>query len=150
VMFGNADGTFRAPAHIEFGWTHESLATGDFNGDGKMDLVLTSNYRPPDYYSYPQGLASVLLAVGDGSFLAPRTFWWPDRALGSAVVTDFNGDGKQDLVTELPDYSSIVVLLGDGQGNLGIGGGPVAAISSNPSAAADLNGDGNIDLVSAP
>jgi hypothetical protein len=158
VMFGNRDGTFRAPMHIPVGWTENgqrgpgSLATGDFNGDGRMDLVVTSNYRPPDYYSYPWGRADVLLAVGDGSFRAPRTYWGIYRAFGSAVVTDFNGDGHQDLVTEMPDYSSIIVLLGDGQGNVGNyeWAGPTAAISSNPTAAADLNGDGNIDLVSAP
>ena len=157
VMFGNRDGTFRAPTHIPAGWTENgqrgpgSLATGDFNGDGRMDLVVTSNYGH-DYYSYPQGIADVLLAVGDGSFRAPRTYWAYNRALGAAVVTDFNGDGFQDLVTEMPDYSAVIVLLGDGQGNVGNyeWAGPVAAISSNPSAAADLNGDGDIDLVSAP
>jgi len=157
VMFGNRDGTFRAPMHIPAGWTENgqrgpgSLATGDFNGDGRMDLVVTSNYGH-DYYSYPQGRADVLLAVGDGSFRAPRTYWAYNRALGAAVVTDFNGDGFQDLVTEMPDYSAVIVLLGDGQGNVGNyeWAGPVAAISSNPSAAADLNGDGDIDLVSAP
>ena len=157
VMFGNRDGTFRAPTHIPAGFTENgqrgpgSLATGDFNGDGRMDLVVTSNYGH-DYYSYPQGIADVLLAVGDGSFRAPRTYWAYNRALGAAVVTDFNGDGFQDLVTEMPDYSAVIVLLGDGQGNVGNyeWAGPVAAISSNPSAAADLNGDGDIDLVSAP
>jgi hypothetical protein len=71
-----------------------------------------------------------------------------DRALGSAVVTDFNNDGKVDLVTEMPDYSWVMVLDGDGHGNLG---GPYSgAGSSNPSAAGDLNGDGNVDIVSAP
>jgi hypothetical protein len=157
VMFGNGDGTFRAPTHIPVGFSEHgqrgpgSLATGDFNGDGRMDLVVTSNYRP-DYYSYPQGLADVLLAVGDGSFRAPRTYWAYNRALGAAVVTDFNADGFQDLVTEMPDYSAVIVLLGDGQGNVGNyeWAGPVAAIGGNPTAAADLNGDGNIDLVSAP
>jgi len=154
VMFGNRDGTFRAPMHIPAGWTEGgqrgpgSLATGDFNGDGRMDLVVTSNYGD----SYAQGHADVLLAVGDGSFRAPRTYWAYNRALGAAVVTDFNNDGFQDLVTELPDYTAVIVLLGDGQGNVGNydWAGPVAANSTNPSAAADLNGDGNIDLVSAP
>ena len=148
VMFGNRDGTFQAPNHIEVGYpTAESLAAGDFNRDGKMDIVLTSNYRPADYYSYPQGQADVLLSMGNGSFATPRSYWFIDRAVGSAVVTDMNGDLNPDLVTELPDYSSVVVLLGDGHGNLSYSSG---ASSTNPSAAGDLDGDGNMDIVSAP
>ena len=147
MMRGNGDGTFAAPDHVAVGQadTH-SVATGDFNSDGTMDLVVSSNYRPDYYYGYPQGQLDVLLAIGDGSFAAPRTFWTMDRALGSVVVTDWNGDGNRDVVTEMPDYSTILVALGNGLGNLSQRGW---ARSYAPSAAADLTGDGKTDVVAA-
>jgi hypothetical protein len=109
-----------------------------------MDLVVSSNYLAD--YGYPQGQLDVLLAIGDGSFATPRTFWTMDRALGSVVVTDFNGDGNRDVVTEMPDYSTIIVALGNGRGNLS---GGVWALSQAPSAAADLTGDGRTDVIVA-
>jgi len=148
VMRGNGNGTFAAPDHVAVGAevTH-SVATGDFNNDGKMDLVVSSNYLPG--YGYPQGQLDVLLAIGDGSFATPRTFWMMDRALGSVVVADFNGDGNRDVVTELSDYSTVIVALGDGHGNLAGQGWAGWARSEAPSAAADLTGDGRSDVVVA-
>ena len=145
VMRGNGDGTFATPEHINVGGaeTH-SVATGDFNNDGKMDLAVSSNSSP--YYGYAQGQIDVLLAIGDGSFATERTLWTMDRALGSLVATDWNGDGNQDVVTEMPDYSTVLVTLGDGQGNLFQRGW---ARSYAPSAAADLTGDGKTDVVAA-
>lgn len=147
VLRGNGDGTFAAPEPIAVGApsTH-SVATGDFNNDGKMDLVVGSNYLAD--YGYPQGQLDVLLAIGDGSFAAPRTYWMMDRALGSVVVTDWNGDGNRDVVTEMPDYSTVLVKLGDGRGNLSLGWGGWASTYA-PSAAADLTGDGKTDVVVA-
>lgn len=147
VMLGNGNGTFAAPEPIAVGAeTAHSVATGDFNNDGKMDLVVSSNYLAD--YGYPQGQLDVLLAIGDGSFAAPRTYWMMDRALGSVVVTDWNGDGNRDVVTEMPDYSTVLVKLGDGRGNLSLGWGGWASTYA-PSAAADLTGDGKTDVVVA-
>ncbi len=153
VMFGNQDGTFAAPTHINAGSNYAaSLVSGDFNDDGKMDLVLTSNDRPLTDYGYLFGDVDVMLAVGDGSFTVRSTFSTFERKIGLAIATDFNSDGKMDLVTELPDYSTIMVLLGDGNGHLGVNpnAGFIAEFATGPSAAADLNGDLKTDLVSVP
>src|SRR5262249_29082061 len=145
VLLGNGNGTFQAPTKIAFGSEPRSVSVGDFNGDGKLDLAVTS--RRGDYYG-DYGFANVLLGNGDGSFSAPKT-----TALGfadpvSAVVADFNGDGRPDVATANADYGTLSVLLNDGFGNLR---GPTnySLVVPESVAAGDVNHDGNIDLVTA-
>jgi len=112
-----------------------SVAVGDFNGDGKPDLV-TANDRDNNL--------SVLLGQGKGTFrLVAR---YPvGKNPNSVAVGDFNGDGKLDLVTANYLGNSVSILLGNGDGtfqaavNYAGGNGPVAV--------GDFNGDGKLDLV---
>ena len=79
---------------------------GDFNGDGKSDLVTAD---------YDGNTASVLLGNGNGTFQAKQSFGtgsWPF----SVAVGDFNGDGKSDLVTADDGGNTASVLLGNGNG----------------------------------
>jgi hypothetical protein len=71
-----------------------SVAVGDFNGDGKLDLAV-ANLGSND--------VSVLLGNGDGSFQAPRNFP-TGLEPRSVAVGDFNGDGKVDLEAVQQDY----------------------------------------------
>src|SRR5438132_1643920 len=81
----NGDGTFTALPAISATGIFK-VATGDFNGDGKADLVLV-NPGP--------GTVTILLANGDGTF--PRKETIPVAGGPQAVaVGDFNRDGKQD------------------------------------------------------
>ena len=115
-----------------------SLAVGDFNGDGKLDLAATTN----------AGVA-VVLGNGDGTFTQPPGS--PVR-LGRqplyVVVGEFNGDGKLDLVTVNAD-DTVSVLLGNGDGTFRFApGSPISLGSGMPSsiAVSDFNGDGKPDL----
>ena len=138
VLLGNGDGTFQAPQTVlSVAWP-SSLAIADVNGDGKPDLLVTSEYG----YS---NIVGVVLGNGDGTFGAQTTFA-TGQTPGSLVVTDVNGDGKPDLVVANYGDSDVGVLLGNGNGTFQpqqtfAGGGQAVA-------AADLNGDGNVDLVS--
>ena len=80
-----------------------SVAAGDFDGDGDLDLA-TANYLP--------ATVSVLLGNGDGTF-QPRSDYASGYGLRSLVAVDFNRDGALDLAAV---YGQVYVLLGNGDG----------------------------------
>src|SRR5262249_97265 len=83
------DGTLEAPQKLGEGQGSSSVALGDFNGDGKLDLAVAN---------FGNNTVSVLLGNGDGTFQAAQHFG-VDLEPASVAVGDFNGDGKLDLVT---------------------------------------------------
>jgi hypothetical protein len=147
VLLGNGDGTFQAPASNNLGSDPASVAVGDFNADGKLDLGVTSNIYYPGYYGYYEGRSSVLLGNGDGSFGAPSTTNLGYGLHNGAALADFNRDGKLDFATINRDYGTVVVLPGTGTGALGSPTAFYAGASSASVAAGDVNGDGKLDLV---
>src|SRR5207244_3892537 len=133
VGLGDADGTFGAASNIDFavlGSSPTSVAVGDFNADGKLDLGVTSNvYHPATpgytvvdpydgsltYYpgdpSYNDGYANVLLGTGTGSFAAPIASYLGYGYHVSAAVADFNSDGAQDFAAANYDSWTVSVLV---------------------------------------
>jgi hypothetical protein len=140
LFFGNGDGTFRSGVLLGVGAAPASVAVGDFNGDGVLDLAVANEFS---------GSVSVLLGLGGGTFAVERRF-----AVGSlprsVAVGDFNSDGVLDLAVANSEFASGVSVL------LGLGDGTFAAerrfgVGINPWAVAvgDFNGDGVLDLVVA-
>ena len=155
VLMNKGDGTFLPAAGYDSGGhVATSLAVGDVNGDGKLDLVVGNTYGCSNC-GYAG--ASVLLGKGDGTF-GPAVPYAAGGWLGAAVaIGDVNGDGKQDLVvatrcqTNYCDTSGAVgVLLGKGDGTFqsAVSYG-TAGSEADSVAVADLNGDGKPDLVVA-
>ncbi len=115
------------------------VASADFNGDGKRDLVVSS---------YNDSSLSILLGNGNGTFQTASTI-----ALGAApdfVTTgDVNGDGTVDLITASYDSNVVGVLLGNGNGTFqsavsyAAGTGPRAVVLG------DFTGDGKLDIAVA-
>jgi hypothetical protein len=134
ILLGNGDGTFHAAVNIAAGMNPASIAVADFNRDGRPDLVVVNN-------DGGTGNVGILLGNGDGTFQAPVDY---SIASGLTMVTvgDFNNDRKPDLVVS---GSSTYLLLGNGDETLQ---SPVDLGSEGAGVAtADLNGDGNADLV---
>jgi FG-GAP-like repeat/Putative Ig domain len=142
ILLGNGDGTFTIPGSSVYGgglYTN-TLAVGDFIGNGNLDLAVANS---------PEGAIDVVLGCGDGSFNQAPTSAEPDSSY-MPVVGDFNGDGKLDLAVSGGGYGSplevVTMLLGNGDGTFSLG--KTFGTGANPWAivAADFNGDGKLDL----
>ena len=116
VLLGHGDGTLASPVSSPAGSAGRyAMAPGDFNGDGKLDVVVDDG-----------GSVSVLLGNGDGSFQAPV-----DAVVGATytvqniVAGDFDGDSKVDAAVSVYDTSiggfRVVILLGSGTGTFTVG-----------------------------
>ena len=146
VLLGNGDGTFQAALDFAAGPSPRSVAVGDINGDGKLDLVVANWGWPGD-----PGNVSVLLGNGDGTFQAPLNIGAGDFPV-SVAVGDFNGDGKLDLAVANqndPGPGTVSVLLGIGDGTFLPAVAFRAGTYPTYVAASDVNGDGRLDLVVA-
>jgi hypothetical protein len=131
-----------------------TLATADFNHDGRKDLVLDT-YKAVASYSYNHTLA-VALSNGDGTFQTPAILDLNGTvltsSLSSVAVGDINGDGALDIVAVTTggnyDAAAIITFLGNGDGTFQ----PATTQPFGNSYTyagiklADLNGDGKLDL----
>jgi FG-GAP-like repeat/FG-GAP repeat len=138
ILLGNGDGTFQTPVAYPADYYSNGIAVADFNGDGNLDVAVTS---------YQQHTVSIYFGNGDGTFQAPVDYnvFYPPRAL---AIGDFDLDGSRDLAVG-DNQGDVFILLNNGDGTFRLAanaslGGPVTAI-----AVGDFNGDGIPDLAGA-
>ena len=119
-----------------------SIAVGDFNKDGKLDVVVG--------LSGVGGAASVsvLLGNGDGTLQPEQLFGTADFP-SFVAVADLNGDGNPDWVTNGNQTPYVVVGLGRGDGTFLASRNFVAGTGPQQIALADFNKDGILDIVAA-
>ena len=104
VLLGDGTGGFAEAPGSPFavGSTPSFVAAGDFNGDGKLDLVTTST----------DNNVTVLLGNGTGGFASASGSPFPVGTFPlSVAVGDFNADGEPDLAIANYFGNSVTVLL---------------------------------------
>ena len=112
------------------------VTSGDFNGDGKQDLV-AGDVQHNDLV--------MLLGNGDGTLKPPATYH-QSAAPYYLVANDFNRDGKLDLATANPYAANISVFFGKGDGSFETPVNYPVGRYPNQLRAADFNRDGWLDL----
>jgi hypothetical protein len=146
ILLGNGDGTFRPAENFDAGNSPSAILLGDFNGDGNPDLAL---FQTGDLNHSTIGSVSILLGNVDGTF-RPPTNTAVSVFASLVVVGDFNLDKKVDLIVgEISDALNLTLSFLPGNGN-GTFQAPreFSTIPNGTHAllAADLNGDGKLDL----
>jgi FG-GAP-like repeat/FG-GAP repeat len=148
VLLGNGDGTFQpAVTYDSGGQSAWSIAVGDFNADGKPDLVLANA---------DSSSIGVLVGNGDGTFQSAVIYGSGGYSPRSAAIADVNDDSKPDILVanlcltsvQCDGEGAVGVLLGNGDGTFQ----PVVTYdpggdNSTSVVGADVNGDGRPDLL---
>lgn len=135
------------------GYIAQGVAIADLNGDGRPDIVVSNWYNPNSL----RGVVGVLLRNSRGGFGPVVTYRTGGSPNWAVSVADVNGDGKPDLIVSscAPSDSTcgsadgvVSVLLGNGNGTFQPAGSyDTGALHADLLSVADVNGDGNMDIL---
>ncbi|MES2774715.1 MAG: FG-GAP-like repeat-containing protein [Bacteroidota bacterium] len=118
------------------GGVRASIAIGDFDGNGKQDVV-TTNYDANSIY--------IRLGNGTGGFTGSTNIAIAGNPAAIAVG-DVNGDGRQDITVARYTGNAVSVLLGDGAGNFTATTSVPVGTNPGELVLADFNNDGLRDI----
>ena len=146
ILLGDGKGGFTTAQTLTQGAGLESIAIGDFNGDGIPDLAVVDTGASKVW---------IFLGNGNGTFTATSASPATGSIPNAVAIGDFNGDGIPDLAVtnegsaETPG-DTVSILLGDGKGGFTpTAVSPATGVTPYAITAADFNGDGFMDLAVA-
>ncbi|MEC4674675.1 MAG: FG-GAP-like repeat-containing protein [Nitrospirota bacterium] len=155
VLLGKGDGLFHSPVSYPSGKGPTFIAIADIDGDRDLDLVAVNSGR---FGNYPPFSLSVLLNQGDGRFGAARTIAenGHEGLFPTGVsLADRNGDGLPDLAVtwSQPSWRTpagvVRVFVNRGKGAFTLDRDIQAGMTLSALTQADLDNDGQVDLVAA-
>lgn len=152
IMLGDGTGMLGSPTHYFIDWATgvtvfgrgsvlADVVKGDFNGDSFLDLIVTDEFFQ---------IGQIFLGTGLGTF-TPGVKFFTGNPNFTAIAADFNNDGKLDLAVSesaIIGTGAISIFIGRGDGTFN----PRTTFPTSNKlytsslAAADFNGDGNIDI----
>jgi len=141
ILLGNGSGTFTPGPTMSTNanpYSLVSVAVGDFNGDGILDLALSDD---------ASNTVTIMLGNGDGTFTTATASTATGPSPTFITVADLNGDGKPDLA--VTTSNNVSILLGNGDDTFTAAPSPVTGSGLGQVTVADLNGDGKPDLAVA-
>jgi FG-GAP-like repeat/FG-GAP repeat len=149
VLFGDSRGSFSRSSNYPAAPYVSGVATADLDGDGHVDIV-TANGDPL------RSSVSVFRNHGDGTFAPHVDYFTNDRDSTSVAIADLDSDGVLDLavvgcspLSGACDIGDVAIFPGNGNGTFRLASHHTIGPMPTSVAAADLNGDGFVDLIAA-
>ncbi len=131
---------FAAAQSYPVGMRPRKVATADFNGDGKLDIVTANSFS---------GDVSILLGNGDGTFQNAQIAAAGGLNPLAIAAADWNGDKQPDIIVADANANVVAIALGKGDGTFAAPATAPTGMTPFSVEVGDLNGDGMLDAVTA-
>ncbi|MFB9274486.1 FG-GAP-like repeat-containing protein [Cohnella cellulosilytica] len=137
IFIGQGEGQF-APSSTYRANNGYSVAIGDLDGDGRVDLAVPN---------FNHNELTVLHGNGDGTFLPTPRYLPGGRGPVSIRIADLNGDGLNDLMTLNQLSNDVSVWPGRGASDLGLPRIYSTGYAPTDIQLGDFNGDGMVEAI---
>jgi len=135
--------SFDTPVNLGTGQRPDDVAAGDFDGDGDLDLAVTTDGNGN------QDLIELYFNDGLGNYSPGGAVFLPNSSSpGDLEAADLDGDGDIDLAVVLRDFNQVQSVINNG-GSFSTGATVAVGINAGGMSQRDMEGDGDIDLIIA-